>query len=279
MFDPVISRLQCGELARQLRLGSGMGPGEAEGLLRALTTSFYATKLTKIENGVIAPTSADVQAMIGIYLPTVEQAEQLRALAREARQRARPGATPSARARQYLSLERLAVEIRMVYNEIPGLLQTHEYAYALLSASPLVEASRVAALADERAERGHRIIHPGGPRVWVAIGEDGLTRSSGGPAVLRRQLEHLHRIAQMPNATFRVVTREAGNVAALALPFTLLHTAEGRSIALVANVTRSDYVKATDPYLNTFQNAWERAAPEEESAAILEARIAELPDS
>ncbi|MEV0679433.1 DUF5753 domain-containing protein [Actinosynnema sp. NPDC050436] len=276
MVDPLISRLRCGELARQLRRAARLEPGRAESLLRDLRPGFYATKLSKIENGVIAPAPGDVEAMVTLYRPSAERTGAFRALAQDARRRARPGATVGARAKQYLALERLAVEIRMVYNEIPGLLQTREYAHALMTASPLVVTSKVDALAEERAERGRTVLRPDGPRVWVALGEDGLTRSSGGPATLRRQLEHLRETAHLPNVAFRVITRSAGNVAALGLPFTLLRLAGGKSIAFVANIARSDCVKSTAPFLTAFRNAWERATHEHESTAILDARIAEL---
>lgn len=214
-----------------------------------------------------------------LYQSTVEKAQEIKDLATEARKRARPGKTAGARARQYISLERLAVEIRMVYNEIPGLLQTAEYAREALSASPLVAASNVTGLADERAERGRSIIKPDGPRVWIALGEDGLDRSSGGADVLLRQLEHLREIARMPNVSFRVVPKSAGNVAGLSAPFTLLHTQDGKSFAFVATAVRGDYVKAADPFTAIFQNAWERAVPEVESAAILGVRITDLTNS
>ncbi|MEU5692477.1 DUF5753 domain-containing protein [Actinosynnema sp. NPDC020468] len=276
-FDPWIARLQWGEQARQFREAAGIEFGEADDLLRE--KGFYETKLSKLENGHLGPKVSDVDAMIALYRPTAEAAEQFRELASDARRRALPGPTPSARARQYLSLERHAVEIRMVYNEIPGLLQTHEYAQALLSTSPGVVASRVYALAEERAERGRRVIHPGGAEVWVAVGEDGLRRSNGGRGTLRRQLEHLGHVAAMPNVSFRVIEQSAGNVAGLAVPFTLLHTAEGKPIAFLATATRSDYVRATSPFMNTFLDAWERAATERKSATILEERIADLTDN
>ncbi len=276
--DPVIARFQCGELVRQLRIAAGIEHGRAEGLLKALTPSFYATKLTKIENGAMPPSSRDVEAMIGLYLPTLEQADELRTLSRHARKRAQPGPTPSPRARQYMSLERMAVEIRMVYNEIPGLLQTREYAHAALSRSPSVAAAAVDALATERAERSRNIIRPEGARVWIVLGEEVLDRASGGPTVLRGQLEYLREIAAMPNIMFRLVPRSAGIVAGLGAPYTLLHMADGKSIAFVATVVRGDYVKAVQTFSAVFQTAWECATPENDSAAILDARIAALTD-
>ncbi|MBW4720898.1 DUF5753 domain-containing protein [Saccharothrix obliqua] len=242
---------------------------------RLPTESFYATELTKIENGVMPPSSRDVEAMIGLCLPALEQTDELRVLVRHARRHAVPGP----RARQYLSLERLAVEIRMVYNEIPGLLQTREYAHAALSTSPLVAASAVGPLAAERAERSRTVIRPDGARLWIALGEEVLERASGGPAVLRDQLRYLRKISAMPNVRFRLVPKSAGTVSALSVPFTHLHMADGKSIAFVATTLRGDYVKASELFTAVFQDAWERATPEEDSAAMLDAGIAALSNS
>ncbi|MFT7840111.1 DUF5753 domain-containing protein [Saccharothrix sp. BKS2] len=278
-FDPVIARLLCGELTRQLREVAQIDPGTAERRLRELSSNFYATKLPKIESGVIGPSETDVRAMISLYDVTVERAEQLKALARDARRRAKPGKAAGARDHLYLSLERHASEIRMAYNEIPGLAQTQEYAYAALSASPTVASSTVPALAAERAARGRSIIRPGGPRVWMVLGEDSLYRSSGGPDVLVRQLEHLRSLTRLPNIALRIVTRDAGNVAALSAGFTLLHTAEGLSFAYVTTPLKGDYVKAEETFTAIFENAWEHAASEAASAAILNGRISDHHDS
>ncbi|MDQ2585796.1 Scr1 family TA system antitoxin-like transcriptional regulator [Saccharothrix yanglingensis] len=65
------------------------------------------------------------------------------------------------------------------------LLQTAEFAFAALSTSPVIVASDVLGLAAERAARGRKIVRPGGPGVWVVLGEDALHRSNGGPGILR----------------------------------------------------------------------------------------------
>jgi hypothetical protein len=169
----------------------------------------------------------------------------------------------------------------MVYNEIPGLLQTAEYAFAALSMSPVVAAADVMGLAQERAERGRLVIRPDGPAVWIALGEDALHRSNGGPDVLRRQLEHLRDVTAMPNVRFRVLPRSAtsGIVPALSAPFTLLQLEQGKAIAYVESLTRPDYIRATAPYVSAFDQAWNLASSEEESTVILGHRIADRDDS
>ncbi|GAA3856418.1 hypothetical protein GCM10022243_22040 [Saccharothrix violaceirubra] len=216
--------------------------------------------------------------MIRTYLPTAEKADQFRTLARLSRQRSRPRKVVGARDHRYLSLERYASEIRMVYNEIPGLAQTEEYARAALLGSPTIVASTVQAVAAERAERGRNVLHANGPRVWIVLGEDALDRSSGGPEVLRRPLEHLRTLAALPNITLRVITRAAGNVAGLSAGFTLPHTDVGLAFAYITEPLKGDYVRAEDDHMTIFENSWACAASEKDSAAILEARISDRHD-
>lgn len=273
-FDPVIARLQFGELARQLREAAEVEYAEAE---RAL--GGYPGRLSKIETGLIGPKPSDELWMIARYAPSAETVEKLRTLALVARRRAKPTKTLNV-TRQYVSLERRATKIAMVYNEIPGLLQTAEFAFAALSLSPVIVASDLPGFARERAERGARVVRPGGPEVRIALGEDALHRSNGGPEVLRRQLEHLREVAEMPNVRFRALKRSTTNgiVPALSAPFTLLEV-ESKTLAYVESVTRSDYIKASAPYVTAFEQAWGLAASEDESAAILDGRIADLADS
>lgn len=272
-FDPIIARLQTGELARQLREAAKVDFGDADKALGG-----YSGKLSKIESGTIAPQPPDVDAMIKLYKPSSAKADQLRALATDARRRSAP-AKVSGGSRQYVALERRAAEIRMVYNEIPGLLQTREFAQAALSRSLTVAAADVPGLAEERAERGKRIIRPDGPAVWIVLGEDALMREFGGRDVLRRQLEHLRTVTEMSNVRFRVLPWSAGGVPALSCPFTLLYVDSEKTLAYVASLTRTDYIKATGPYVAAFEQAWKLAPTEEESAAILAGRITDLNDS
>ncbi len=271
-FDPVIARLQFGELARQFREAA-----KVELMTADQGMGGYHGKLSKIENGNIAPRPHDVEWMIGSYRVPTLRADEFRALAGIARRRAAPAKNVNT-SRQYVSLERRAAEIRMVYNEIPGLLQTAEYAFHALSLSPVVVASDLPGLAQERAKRGRRVIHPDGAAVWIVLGEEAIHRSNGGPEVLRRQLEHLRGVARMPNVHFRLLLRSivSGIVPALSNPFTLLNLDQGKTIGYVESLTRPDYIKATDPYTAAFEQARQLAASESESAEILERRITEL---
>ncbi|MEV0676734.1 helix-turn-helix transcriptional regulator [Actinosynnema sp. NPDC050436] len=271
-FDPVIARLRFGELARRFREAARVELMAAD---RAM--GGYPGKLSKIENGTIGPRPDDVEWMIGNYrLPSL-RADEFRALATVARRRSTPAKNVGS-SRQYVSLERRASEIRMAYNEIPGLLQTAEYARHALATSPVVAASDVEGLAEERANRGRRVIRQGGPQVWIVLGEDALHRANGGPDVLRPQLEHLREVARLPNVHLRLhlVSDSSGIVTALSNPFTMLRLDQGKVIVYVGSLTRPDYIKVADPYVAAFEQAWQTAASTQRSSEILGARIAEL---
>ncbi|GAB3504560.1 hypothetical protein FB471_1689 [Amycolatopsis cihanbeyliensis] len=267
---PVIQRLTFGERARQHREAAGIEFGEADRQLGG-----YSGKLSKIENGIIAAKPADVEMMIQLYKLRTRQADDFRALAKDARRRSAPQRVGSS-SRQYVALERAASEIRMVYNEIPGLLQTQEFAHAALSVSPMLPAGEAFGHAEARAQRSERIVHPGGPDLWIVLGMEALYREVGGSEVLRRQLERLREIADMPNVHFRVLPWSAGASPALSCPFTLLYVKPDRTLAYVESLTRPDYIKATGPHLVAFDHAYRIAAAEDESRAILEGRIVDL---
>lgn len=268
--EPVIQRLMFGERARQHREAAGVEFGEADARLGG-----YSGKLSKIENGTIAAKPTDVENMIELYRLSSQEADDFRALAGEARRRSAPERVGGT-FRQYVQLERAASEIRMIYNDIPGLLQVKDYAYAQLSRSPIVPSGEVLASAEVREQRGARIIRPDGPDVWIVLGVDALHREVGGRNVLRRQLERLREVAAMPNVRFRVLPWEVGSIPALSCPFTLLYIKPARTIAYVESLTRAEYIKSTGPYVAAFDSTWQLAVPEAESAAILEAKITDL---
>lgn len=267
--DPVIRRMQFGERARQLREAAHISFSDAEQTLGA-----YDGQLSKIEHGRIAAKSDYVETMIREYGLTGAVADEFRELGVASRRRSAPKGV-GARSRQYISLERAATEVRMVYNEIPGMVQTEDFAYAALSQSPMIAAADVSTSATGRARRSEAMFRDGGPRVWMVLGADALYREVGGPRVLRNQILRLREVADMENVSVRVVTWEAGACPALSCPFTLLYV-DSRTIAYVESLTSPDYIRATDPYLAAFEHAFRVAENEDNSRVILDTRVSDL---
>ncbi|WP_067695440.1 Scr1 family TA system antitoxin-like transcriptional regulator [Nocardia jejuensis] len=74
---------------------------------------------------------------------------------------------------------------------VPGLLQTEEYARALISADVMIRPVQVEQLVAVRMRRQQRLLGADRPEVTAVLGEATLWQQIGGPKVLRGQLEHL----------------------------------------------------------------------------------------
>ncbi|MGW4488885.1 helix-turn-helix domain-containing protein [Amycolatopsis sp. NPDC004368] len=260
---PIVQRLILGERLRVRREASGNGLDEANDRL-----GWYRGKLSKIENGTLGLTEKELAVLLALYGVTGPDAAQIVQLGVDARRRAAPERV-SDWAKQYVSLERAASEIRMVYSTIPGLLHVKAYAKSELSRSPVVVATNIETMAAARQERGDRLFRPNAPQVSVVLGEEALWRI--GPAERPEQLARLRKVSDLPNVTIRIVPVTAGPQAALSCPFTLLWIEKANAtIAYVETLTGADYVKSTGAYSLAFEKAEESALTEDETRSLLD---------
>ncbi|MEU5693893.1 DUF5753 domain-containing protein [Actinosynnema sp. NPDC020468] len=276
-MDSYDARLEFGKLARTLRVAAGLEPGAAEAELIAAVGG-YASVLSKLETSRMAPKPGHVSWMLARYAPSKADADRLVALADAASQRAQPVAG-GVHTREYLARLKRATHLWMIYNEIPGSLQTYEFAAATLAKSPLVSSAEdVDALARDRSKRGERLFASTGPQARIVLGEAALDRMDGGPDVASRELERLLAASRLPNVHLRIVPSSAGSVTGLSNPFTLLHTEPDEWLAYVGHFARNEYVKKdVGRFRLVFDHAWGTAAASEvQTRAILEARIADL---
>ncbi|MFE4396870.1 MULTISPECIES: DUF5753 domain-containing protein [Streptomycetaceae] len=97
---------------------------------------------------------------------------------------------------------------------LPGLLQTEDYARALLGAHPAaVRPERIDQLVKVRMERKSVLVKSEPTRFWAIIWEPALRCPVGGTNVQRAQLDYLVEAAQRPNVTLQVVPLDVGAVA------------------------------------------------------------------
>jgi transcriptional regulator with XRE-family HTH domain len=87
---------------------------------------------------------------------------------------------------------------------VHGLLQTEDYARALLSTYPGVTAEAVTARLAARMERQRRLAARGVP-AWFIIDELSLHRQVGTPAVMAAQMRRMRETASLPNVTLQVM--------------------------------------------------------------------------
>lgn len=87
-----------------------------------------------------------------------------------------------------------------------GLVQTEDYARAVLSVSPDVDSEIVVARLASRMERQRRMLaRDDPPAVWFVVDQLALYRMVGSPEIMAGQLAHLVQVAGMPRVTVTVM--------------------------------------------------------------------------
>jgi hypothetical protein len=134
--------------------------------------------------------------------------------------------------RRYMDFEQQARVIEEYAAQmVPGLLQTEQYARALLScreeASPDEVAERIAA----RMSRQDVLRTDPTPYVWVIMDESVLRRTVGGPTVMYDQLAALLSLVDTPHSKIQVLPFVHGAHALLGATLILLTLPDGSRLA------------------------------------------------
>jgi transcriptional regulator with XRE-family HTH domain len=224
---PTVPRMVLGARLRQLREARGITGADAGERIRA-----SHSKISRLEMGRTGFKTRDVRDLLTFYGCT-DEAETATLLAL-AQQSNTPGwwhvfydVVPSW-LNVYLGLEQTAVVIRGYELQfVPGLLQTEEYARAVMLLGPDDTEERVERRVRLRLGRQQILHRERPPHVWVVIDETALRRSMGGPGLMRRQLAHLIELSSFPHITIQVVPFTAGGHAAIAGPVTILRPPGG----------------------------------------------------
>jgi transcriptional regulator with XRE-family HTH domain len=218
--SPTIRRRELGALLRERRADHGLTAEEVTGRLL-----FSPTKLSRIENGQSGASPRDIRDLCDLYEVTDPgQREHLMTLAREGKQRGwwqdydLPYAT-------FVGLEAEAVSINVYQSGVlPGLLQTEEYARAMLRAEvPPFSPQKLEQLLQARLTRQALLAQSAGPDYHAILDEATLHRRVGGPAVMSAQLERIRESAQRPNVTVQVISFETGAHPAMESVFSILN--------------------------------------------------------
>ena len=88
---------------------------------------------------------------------------------------------------------------------VPGLLQTEEYARAILSARPDGNLDDLDEQVAARLARQAILDRTGAPQLWCILDEGVLHRAIGGSKVMRSQLYRLAEVAEHPKTTIQII--------------------------------------------------------------------------
>lgn len=158
--------------------------------------------------------------------------------------------------RNRVEVERKAAEIREYESyQIPGLLQTEDYARAIIGVGrPKMspdEIERAVALRMTRQEILEiRNDLPADqmqtPRYWAVIDESALQRTVGNPDIMRMQREHLMEIAQRAYITIQIITNAKGPTSAYGRAFTILVSQSSSPVVYLEDPNSAHYVRDRD---------------------------------
>ncbi|MGW9213829.1 helix-turn-helix domain-containing protein [Embleya sp. NPDC055664] len=135
----------------------------------------------------------------------------------------------------FMDFESTAVEIRKYLVQfVPGLLQTENYARALLRGGrTLRDDAHLEERVFGRLGRQERLSGPEAPHLWVVLDEGVIRRPVGGPNTMRQQLARLLETENDSRISVQILPFDEGEHAGMGGSLTLLTMPEGRKVAYI----------------------------------------------
>lgn len=225
---PVRQRRVSAQL-RELRKEAGLTCADAA---EALGTSI--TKISRMETGERGLYLDDVSALLGLYRVPAKDRREILDLVRNGQDPNWWQLKPSDLPTEWRDLMALEADAAAITNfeplVVPGLLQTDEYAAAVIhGTNGELSESEVQGLVATRMGRHSLLSKRNAPTLLAMVDEMALRRPIGEPGVMQRQLQHLRACAQRANITLLVVPFTAG-AAPLQGPMVLIELADRRSV-------------------------------------------------
>ncbi len=206
-----VRRMLVGARLRRLREDKGISRADAGYTIRA-----SESKMSRLELGRVAFKERDISDLLMLYGVTdPEERDAVLAMVEEANRpdwwRVYEDVMPGS-FQNYVGLEESATTLRTYETHfVPGLLQTEDYARALMGSAVPPPASRdldrAVAL---RMTRQQVLTRPNPLNLWAVVEESALRRHVGGEKVHRAQIEHLLEVTRAPNVALQVLPLDSG---------------------------------------------------------------------
>jgi transcriptional regulator with XRE-family HTH domain len=226
--SPLVQRRRLRTELKKARQTSGLTQDQVAGEM-----DWSLSKIIRIEAGSSGISANDLKALLQLYgVKDPGQVDSLVALARAARERSWWSAYRDVASQSLLQLIEYESEAHAVRQFetlfIPGILQTEDYARAVLQnhydEGPGSEQLR--ALVELRTRREDLFDAENGPSFHFVLDEAVVHRLVVGPSVMRRQLRRLIEVANRPNITIEIVPFSAGLHPGMKGPFEIIEFAD-----------------------------------------------------
>ncbi|GHJ32459.1 MULTISPECIES: helix-turn-helix domain-containing protein [Streptomyces] len=272
---PTVLRVVLGKRLQDLREKAGLSFEQAG---RALDVT-HATirRMEKAEVGLKLPYVEKLLRTYGVTDP--EEVEGFLSLAREANKAGWWHRFRDVLPEWFNTFVSLEVEANLIRayepHYIPGLLQTEDYARAVLRAgmphAPETEIERNVAL---RMERQALLTRDNPPMLWVVMDETVVRRPIGGAETMRAQISRLIEEAEAPHVRLQIMPFDAGPHPAMYGPFHIFRfpIPELPDIAYTETLVSGSYFDQRDDvsaFLEALDRMCAQAAPAQTTQAIL----------
>jgi Domain of unknown function (DUF5753)/Helix-turn-helix domain len=226
--NPTVLRRALGAELRRRRNAAGLTIRKV-----AEAVDFSQSKVSRMETAQVGASPRDVSVLAELYGCDQQQRDRLMQMARDARAAWATGwwhdygDVPTARSR-YSRAEAAADRIH-AYEAllVPGLLQTPDYARAVIRAvQPHLRPQQVDRWVEARKVRQALLRQEAPPEIWMILDEGALHRPVGGRRVMRQQLQCLVDDSGLGAVTLQVLPFDVGEHAAMHGSFTILGFAE-----------------------------------------------------
>jgi transcriptional regulator with XRE-family HTH domain len=278
--DPTVQRRRLRMELRRARDSANLKQADV-----AKAMDWSPSKLIRIENGQVGISTNDLKALLGHYgVKEKRRVDSLLELSRASR--GQSWYDPyndmlTAGFREYLAYETAATTIRQ-YEPllVTGLLQTEEYARAILHAFGVGEEGeeKLWAVRQHRQELHDR---DDPPELLIILDEAAIRRWVGGPGVMRKQLERLKEAAGQRHVTIQILPFTLGPHPGLAGPFIVLQFDDPFLDDIVflesaGDATIRDDTEVTARYLDRFADLEDLALTPEQSLVLIDDAIVAL---
>ncbi|MER7541808.1 helix-turn-helix transcriptional regulator [Spirillospora sp. NPDC127506] len=220
--SPTVRRIMLGIRLRALRTRAGITADDA-----ARHIARTDSTISRMETGQTSVPARVLERLVELYGATPDETAQLTELAKAARQRGwwqRYGEVLHPGFELYLGLEAEATEIDIYANEwVPGLLQTPEYARAIMSVEPRRPSDEeIQARVEARLARQAILEGDEPAQYWAVLSEAVLRRVVGSSEIMAEQLHALVAKARKRNVKLQVLPFSCGAHPAVSGAFTMV---------------------------------------------------------
>jgi transcriptional regulator with XRE-family HTH domain len=280
--SPTLRRRELGALLRGLRTERGWTVEQV-----AERLAFSPSKVSRLETGLRGVSARDIRDLCDLYDVHDERRQQFIDLAAEGKRQAwwqsrnLPYST-------YVGLEAAAAAINdFGVGVIPGLLQTTDYARAVMTAiHPPLSTDEIEQRVAGRIERQRLLTSDNAPQFNAVIDEAVLHRLAGDRHVMSAQLMHLLAASQLKTVAIRVLPFKSGILPVPTNKFIILSFAEPSVEGVVyvegvVGLTADLYLGPREGlalYQQAFSAMWSMAASPRESREMIAARAAAFED-